>query len=127
VKTLWCWRCRRDVPMLDDDEWAVLVEAHRSGSDEASRMAVIERERVERGLAAPLPLRADATPAQRKLRHLSVGYEMFTGVAESDPNLVWHHVVSQYGPPCVRCGKPLRNAGAERCRECGAVQSGTQS
>ncbi len=59
--------------MLDDDEWAVLVEAHRSGADEASRMAVIERERVERGLPAPLPLRADATAAQRKLRHVSVG------------------------------------------------------
>jgi len=69
--------------MLDDDEWAVLVEAHRSGGDEASRMAVIERERVERGLAAPLPLRADATPAQRKLRHLSVVYEKFIKKAET--------------------------------------------
>jgi len=113
--------------MLDDDEWAVLVEAHRSGGDEASRMAVIDRARVARGLPEPLPLRADATAAQRKLRHLSVGYEMFTGVAESDPNLVWHHVVSQYGPPCVRCGKPLRHAGAEQCRECGSGQTGAQS
>ncbi|HEV2181029.1 MAG TPA: hypothetical protein VGR59_11960 [Gemmatimonadaceae bacterium] len=113
--------------MLDDDEWAVLVEAHRSGGDEASRMAVIERARVERGLPAPLPLRADATPAQRKLRHLSVGYEMFTGVAEADPNLVWHHVVSQYGPPCVKCAKPLRHAGDEKCRECGTVQSARSS
>ncbi|HEY7877323.1 MAG TPA: hypothetical protein VIC55_03820 [Gemmatimonadaceae bacterium] len=106
--------------MLDDDEWAVIVEAHRSGDDEASRMAVIERERASRGLPAPLPLTADATPAQRKLRHLAVGYEMFTGVAESDPNVVWHHVVSQYGPPCAQCGRPLRHAGAECCEECGA-------
>lgn len=127
MKTLWCWRCRRDLPMLDDDEWAVLVESHRSGGDEANRMAVIERERVRRGLPAPLPLRADATPAQRKLRHLAVGYEMFTGVAESDPNLVWHHVVSQYGAPCVKCGKALRHVGADQCRECGAVQSSAQS
>jgi hypothetical protein len=59
--------------MLDDDEWALLVEAHRSGSEDAARMAVIERERVRRGLPAPLPLTADATPAQRKLRHLAVG------------------------------------------------------
>ena len=109
--------------MLDDDEGAVLVEAHRSGGDEASRMAVIDRARVERGLAAPLPLRADATAAQRKLRHLSVGYEMFTGVAEADPNLVWHQVVSQYGPPCLKCAKPLRHAGDETCRECGTVQA----
>lgn len=113
--------------MLDDDEWAVLVEAHRSGSDDATRMAVIERERTQRGLPAPLPLTAEATPAQKKLRHLAVGYEMFTGVAESDPNLVWHHIVSQYGPPCLKCGKPLRHAGEETCRECGAVQAATQS
>ena len=113
--------------MLDDDEWAVLVEAHRSGSGDAARMAVIERERVRRGLPAPLPLTADATPAQRKLRHLAVGYEMFTGVAEGDPNLVWHHVVSQYGPPCVKCAKPLRHASEEKCRECGTVQGAGQS
>lgn len=98
----------------------MIVEAHRS-TDDAGRMAVIERERVRRGLPAPLPLGADATPAQRKLRHLAAGYEMFTGVPEGDPNLVWHHVVSQYGPPCVRCGRPLRHAGADRCHECGAV------
>lgn len=110
--------------MLDDDEWAVIVEAHRAGDDETTRMAVIERERVRRGLPTPLPLTADATLAQRKLRHLAAGYEMFTGVPEADPNLVWHHLVSQYGPPCPQCARPLRHAGAEQCRECGAVYSG---
>jgi hypothetical protein len=52
---------------------------------------------------------------------------MFTGVAEGDPNLVWHHVVSQYGPPCVKCAKPLRHASEEKCRECGTVQGAGQS
>lgn len=106
--------------MLDDDEWAVLVEAHRAWNDTDAAMAVIERERRERGLAPLLPLPADATPTQRRLRHLTAGYEMFTGRRESDPNAVWHHVVSQYGSPCRQCGKPLRHVSARRCDACGA-------
>lgn len=106
--------------MLEDEEWAIIVEAHRAGDDEAGRMAVIERERRRRGLPDLLPLPADATPAQRQLRHLAAGYELFTGVPESNPNAVWHHVVSQYGPPCPSCRKPLRHARAARCHACGA-------
>lgn len=106
--------------MLDDDEWSVLVEAHRAWNDAEAAMAIIERERRARGLAPLLPLPADATPAQRRLRHLTAGYEMFTGRRETDPAAVWHHVVSQYGAPCLQCGKPLRHVSARRCDGCGA-------
>lgn len=123
MKVLWCWRCRCDVPMLEDEEWAVIVAAHRASSDGAGEgLAVIERERLRRGLPAPLPLGADSSATQRQLRHLSAGYELFTGAPEPNPGNVWHHVVSQYGPPCGRCGKPLRHAGASHCAACGAAR-----
>jgi hypothetical protein len=120
AKVLWCWRCGREVPMLEDDEWAVLVEAHRASSNPERAMAIIEREQRRRGLPPVLPLPADASPVQRRLRHLTAGYELFTGVPESNPNAVWHHVVSQHGPPCAACGKPLRSPRAETCAVCGA-------
>jgi hypothetical protein len=34
-------------------------------------------------------------------------YERITGIRETNPNAIYHHVLSLYGPPCVKCGKPL--------------------
>jgi len=40
-------------------------------------------------------------------------YFELTGFEETNPNAVWHHVASQYGPPCSSCGKPLRTPRAD--------------
>ena len=109
--------------MLDDDEWAVLMEAHRArgvdSRDSAAALAVLEREAVRRGLPAPRRPAPDATLRDRWQHHLAAGYEMFTGVEESNPNAAWHHVASLYGPPCPACGKPLRTPEARLCAACG--------
>jgi hypothetical protein len=109
--------------MLDDDEWAVVMEAHRAcvgdARDTAAALAVLEREAGRRGLPAPRPPAPDATLRDRWLHHLAAGYGMFTGVAETNPNAVWHHVASLYGPPCPACGKPLRTPRARLCAACG--------
>lgn len=34
-RTLYCWRCRKDVPMLTDEEWAA-VEPHLENRFEAA-------------------------------------------------------------------------------------------
>ncbi|HEX8430379.1 MAG TPA: hypothetical protein VF625_03795 [Longimicrobium sp.] len=51
--------------------------------------------------------------------HLIAGYEMFTGVRETNVNAIPHHVASLYGPPCPACGKPLRTPKARLCAACG--------
>jgi hypothetical protein len=46
-----------------------------------------------------------------------------TGFEERNPNALWHQRLSLLGPPCERCGKPLRTPVAKHCVECGAVRS----
>lgn len=45
-------------------------------------------------------------------------YERITGIRETNPNAIYHHVLSMYGPPCAHCGKPLRTPKASVCGAC---------
>jgi hypothetical protein len=125
MRILWCWRCRLEVPMLDDDEWAVVRQAHLLSRDDlAAADALLERERVRRALL-PIPPMPDAGGLiDRSQQYLVKGYALFTGVAEQAPNAIWHHVTSLYGPPCEHCGKPLRTPRARWCPACGGWRSG---
>jgi hypothetical protein len=124
MRVLWCWRCRMDVPMLLDDEWAVVMRAHDASHDDpAAAIAILDEEARRRGLAPVPPPAADLDGIARRLYHLVAGYTLFTGFRETNPNAVWHHVASQYGPPCEHCGKPLRTPRAKWCPACGGWRS----
>ncbi len=45
MKVLWCWRCQRDIPMLEPEEYH-LVMLHARGRG----MAAVEAERRKLGL-----------------------------------------------------------------------------
>ncbi|WP_164011345.1 hypothetical protein [Pyxidicoccus trucidator] len=107
MKVLWCWRCKADVPMLDEEEfsrvWPLYVEGMQS--IKAIRLAedeALSRDMVKAGLAKA-----------------SAEFERLTGVPETSIDAVSHHRVSRFGPPCATCGKPLRTPQARHCAACG--------
>lgn len=110
MEELWCWRCRMEVPMLDEEEYRLVREARRDG------MEAVERER--RGIAAPSPLTLHSPHAESERPTLEM-YRLLTGFEETNPNAVWHHRISMYGPPCPSCEKPLRTSAARYCAACG--------
>lgn len=104
MKVLWCWRCRMDIPMLDEEEFA--------------RVAPLYAESARRSLALKAA-RERGDTAAGLLPRICAEYERLTGFHETNPNAVMHHRLSLYGPPCVTCGKPLRTPQARHCAACG--------
>ena len=50
---------------------------------------------------------------------LMTGYEELTGFKEKNPNAIFHHIITSHGPPCKKCGRPLRSQRASFCASCG--------
>lgn len=93
MKVLWCWRCKMEIPMLDDQEWDIVW----------SKIEVAKKHFDGRA------------PALAE-------YENITGFKETNFNAMFHHRVSHQGPPCIRCGKVLRTPAAFKCFECGQLR-----
>ncbi|GAB3096028.1 hypothetical protein GCM10027159_14600 [Lysobacter terrae] len=108
ARDLYCWRCEAVVPMLTEQEWEVmepaLNQAIRDLQDYRSLHGVGLCEALQQGCG------------QSALRL----YHDLTGHAEIQPDAIWHHRISIYGPPCAACGKPLRTPQASFCAACGA-------
>jgi len=110
AKTLYCWRCRMEIPMLDDREWG------RVGAALTNSVRAIKTYREKHSV----PLNQARTETFREALAL---YREISGFSETNPNALWHHRIELYGPPCSSCGKPLRTPVAKRCFECGTVRS----
>ncbi|MDQ2793537.1 MAG: hypothetical protein M3Y12_05955 [Bacteroidota bacterium] len=113
MKMLWCWRCQREIPMLEDKELALVNQARAEG------MALVEAAAQRRGTTiVPMQLTGVASRLQPMLEM----YKLLTGFEETNPNAVMHHAVHLYGPPCPQCHKPLRTSEARFCAACGFGQ-----
>lgn len=106
MKLLWCWRCKCEVPMLNEAEYAEAALLYRGGIRATKEF----RERWG------VPLN-DASIDER-FRPVRDAYERLTGIKESNENAIMHHRLSLYGPPCKYCHKPLRTPKAKLCASC---------
>jgi hypothetical protein len=106
MQTMWCWRCKQDVPMLDETEYAEVARLYSKSTLAAKEY----RLRWETSLAD--------TPLHELFEPVCAHYERITGVQESNHDEILKHRISLYGPPCKRCHKPLRSPKAEFCGAC---------
>lgn len=106
MRWLWCWRCKSEMPMLDEQEFAEIASLHRAS------MRAVKDYRNE--TAAPLK----RVPLAERYSAMLTRYKEMTGYTETNPNAVMHHRLSLYGPPCSSCGKPLRTPKAKLCGSC---------
>jgi len=99
------------MPMLDEQEFAEIAPLFQAG------VRSVKDYRKETVAALK-----DAPFAERYAPLLTRYMEM-TGYSETNPNAVMHHRLSLYGPPCSKCGKPLRTPTAKLCGSCMAPRT----
>jgi hypothetical protein len=107
MQTLYCWRCRTEMPMLDEQEWATISPLLRRSLADTKE----ERARTDVPLSSSL--------VERHFRPALEEYARLTGYVETNSNAVWHHRLSLYGAACPSCGKPFRTPAAKLCVSCG--------
>jgi len=106
MKLLWCWRCKAEMPMLDEEEFAEI----------AALFSVATRSAKEIRKETALPIQHPTV--QQGFEPVRAQYKIMTGNYETNVNAIMHHRVALYGPPCSECGKPLRTPKAKRCGSC---------
>lgn len=97
MKKLWCWRCKTEVPMLDEEEFAIASKLYSEAFSS----------------------KAPGIPLEERFKPVLEYYKVVSGFEETIPNAIMHHRISIYGPPCENCGKPYRTPKASFCAECG--------
>jgi hypothetical protein len=107
AQPLYCWRCDRVLPMLDEEEWARMEPLLISSIEN------IQRYRHQHGVGL------DAVPIPEMYRLALSTFQKMTGVEDIDPLALWHHRQADLGPACHHCGKPLRTPHARLCAACG--------
>ena len=107
MQNLYCWRCNVEMPMLDETEFEEVGGLLSEGMEATKQF----RERW--GLTLE-----QIKLAERFVPALDAFFRI-TGFRETNPNAIWHHRLSLYGPPCPACGRPLRTPRAKLCAACG--------
>jgi hypothetical protein len=109
AKTAYCWRCKIEVPMLDEREWEQVYPRLSEG------LRAIKEYRERNG--ATLVEAMEHFHGQGAIER----YFEITGFRETNANAIWHHRLSLFGPRCAACGKLLRTPRAKLCAACGAA------
>jgi ribosomal protein L32 len=106
MKTHYCWRCRCDIPMIEEHEWEIL------GASLTDHIHKIKRIRQEKS--------CDLATARRLAEQQACDlYFDLTGYRETNFNPLWHHRLADYGPECPKCGHLFRTPRTRFCANCG--------
>ena len=109
MKSYYCWRCKCEVPMLEEHEWERLAPSL------SQHIEAIRQNRRERGCDLAT---ARGMAAQEPC---DLYFEM-TGYRETNFDALWHHRLADFGPECPRCGHLFRTREATFCANCGCTK-----
>jgi hypothetical protein len=77
MKALWCWRCKQEVPMLDENEYAAVLGLYRQCFEQAG--------------TAGLSAEGSGSGIERAFAPVTGLYEELTGWHGMHHNAVMHH------------------------------------
>jgi hypothetical protein len=106
----YCWRCREEVPMLNE---AAVAEIQALWAN------ATEKNLQRQNSAVDFDDDDDQSPEMKSVYRR---YRELTGKEWKMRHLTPYHRLADLGPPCIQCGKPLRNPNASICLECGKKQ-----
>lgn len=106
MKLYYCWRCKTQMPMLEEDEWALLEPLL------VEQLKQIKAYRAEHMCDLKTGIANAYKPATEK-------YQQITGYHEPNSDNIYHHRLSIFGPECKQCGHLLRTPKASFCANCG--------
>ncbi len=84
MRLLWCWRCKREMPMLDEAEFALASSLFHDAMNSAKE--------VRKNTGVPIPHES----VQVCFRPVLDYYERVTGYKETNHDAVMHHRISRY-------------------------------
>lgn len=109
MKMVFCWRCGRAVPMLDEAEHKMAMELYSEGIRGVQRFRQTSQVPVSE------------VSVDDYFRPLLDWFEATTGFRETNPAAIHHHRLAAFGPSCKKCGHLLRTSQARFCAACGEV------
>jgi hypothetical protein len=95
MKMYYCWRCKIDMPMLDEDEWTQIAPLL------VNQSKLIKSYRAQHLCDIKTAVTGIAKPA-------TVKYQEMTGFVETNHYAIYHHRLQDYGSECQRCGHLFR-------------------
>jgi hypothetical protein len=103
MKVQYCWRCKGAVPMFAEDELPELLDLMNRAQSE-----------IDGAFAA-----IDDFHRSNRYDEVKARFKELTGLEMTLGCFTPFHRLADYGPPCGRCGRPLRTERASFCAACG--------
>jgi hypothetical protein len=85
MKMLWCWRCKAEMPMLDEDEYGEIARLYKEA------MSATKEFRQLCGISL------EGASIEQRFQPVRTHYERLTGMKECHENAILHHRRSLYG------------------------------
>lgn len=105
---MYCWRCGIEVPILGEDEFAIVEQLYARAVRSMKESCLNYEESSQADF-----IREQYFPVLEAYRRLT-GQDHTTHAGD-----LMYHRISKYGPPCSQCGKPLWTPRAKHCAACG--------